>query len=81
MFLVALVHVEQFSGHAGAVFAGMGGHRLLVEVERDQRVAGVQFQCLAHVLVWNRENLSDIPREPRCSPNCVPARCAAQHST
>ena len=25
-----------------------------MEVERDQRVTGVQFQCLAHVLVWNR---------------------------
>ena len=36
---------DRFGGHAGTVFASMRSHRLLVEVERDQRVAGVQFQC------------------------------------
>ena len=32
----------------------MGGHRLLAEVECDQRVAGVQFQGLAYVLMRHR---------------------------
>ena len=32
----------------------MRGHRLCPEVERDQRVAGVQFKPLANVLVRHR---------------------------
>ena len=54
VFLVVLGHVGRFGGPAGLVLAGMRGHRLLAEVERDQGVAGVQLQGLTHVVVRDR---------------------------
>ena len=47
-------HVGGFRGHPGTVGPDMRGHRLGPEVERDQRVTGVQLEALTHVLVRYR---------------------------
>ena len=47
-------HVSGFGGHPGTPGTDVRGHRLGPEVERDQGIAGVQFEALAHVLVRYR---------------------------
>ena len=47
MFAVARGHMSRFGGDPHTPCARMRGHRLCPEVERDQRVAGVQFKPLA----------------------------------